>query len=363
MILEILSQLLQKNLNRVISLNLHKSADKLLQFLLLANENKDNEKTQLDINELTESEYREWYENIFQLKYLQDLLNEKLIEIIIHQPNDVQVFYLNQSTKRSEININQFDLNLSLDIFATIKKKQFSFEIPFCSFQSNFNGIDCRLSIAHQSINKTNCHKLYCRKVANHILPLSIFQNHPSTGSVIEKLVEKKYNVLISGATASGKTSLIRTILSQIKEQEHLVIIEDTKELDIREKNTTHLLSREGQTNDIKNFCHHLLRMRPDRIILGEIRSEEVIPLLLNLNCGHKGLFATIHANSAIDTIERIATLIAIYGRELNITYTQTISLICQNIDFIVHMKDGKISEIINILGNQEQKVHYDTIY
>lgn len=360
---QVLSELLNQNLNRVINLNLHLSPEKLLQFLFTVKEDRKIKNNELDINQLTEFEYRNWFENIFYMKYLNDFLTRDVIEIIVHSPSDVQLFALNCKTEKKDFPLSLFDFNLSLDIFSTIQKKQFSFESPFCSFQSIIAGFECRLSMAHKSINKSFSHKLYCRKVSNKTLPLVAFQNNPSVDKIIQHLIKNKLNVLISGATASGKTSFIRSILSRLNKEEHLVIIEDIKELDIRSHNTTHLISREGQPDDIKNFCNHLLRMRPDRVILGEIRAEEVIPLLLNLNCGHKGLFATIHANTAVDTIERIATLIAIYGKNLSISYTQTINLICQNIDFIIYMQDGKIHEIINILGNQDQNVHYEKIY
>jgi type IV secretion system protein VirB11 len=358
-----LSLCLQQNLNKVINLKVYESPEAVLKFLVKELSQHDDGFETNALENLKEEEYLNWYDDIFHLKYLSSLIKKDIIEVVVHAPDDIQVFYQNGKHERCQASISQRDINLSLELFCMLKKKRFSYEFSFCSFQTKLFDEECRFSISHCSTNNSSMHTLYCRKVSQKNLPLTAFETHPKINNLLKHFIKNKFNILISGATASGKTSLIRSVLKELNEEEHIVIIEDTKELAVRTSNTSHLVAREGIEDDIKNFCHQLLRMRPDRIVLGEIRSDEVIPLLLNLNCGHRGLLTTIHANSAIDTIERVATLIAIYGKELQINYTQTLKLICRNIDFVIHMEKGKIKEIINVLGNEEQNIHFEKIY
>ena len=119
-------------------------------------------------------------------------------------------------------------------------------------------------------------------------------------------------NVLIAGSTGSGKSTLLGVLADAIPEHERILLIEDTAELHIRKP---HVVSAESQTDTHRNqitfddLLKAVLRHRPDRIIVGEVRGPEARTLLDAMNTGHRGTLATIHANSATEALHRLATL------------------------------------------------------
>ena len=129
----------------------------------------------------------------------------------------------------------------------------------------------------------------------------------------LSEAVRRGDNILISGGTSTGKTTLLNVLADTIPEHERILIIEDTAELHIRKP---HLISAEAQTDTHRNpvtfddLLKATLRHRPDRIILGEIRGTEARTLLDSMNTGHRGALATIHASSALGALLRIRTLL-----------------------------------------------------
>ncbi len=146
--------------------------------------------------------------------------------------------------------------------------------------------------------------------------------------------------LLISGGTGTGKTTLLRILADFIPEQERLVVIEDTSELQIQKPN---ILAVECQTDMFKaniNFDDLLksaLRWRPDRIILGEVRGIEARTLLDSFNTGHAGSLATIHANSAEKALHRFANLVM--RNHAQTTFSDTEAEIGEAVDFVVHVE------------------------
>jgi pilus assembly protein CpaF len=130
--------------------------------------------------------------------------------------------------------------------------------------------------------------------------------------STLADRVRRGDNILIAGATASGKTTLANTLADFIPEEERILVIEDTAELHIRKP---HVVSAESQTDTHRNtvtfddLLRAVLRHRPDRIIVGEVRGPEARTLLDAMNTGHRGTLATIHASSTEEAIHRLATL------------------------------------------------------
>ena len=113
----------------------------------------------------------------------------------------------------------------------------------------------------------------------------------------------------------------------------------------------------------LKELCTFSLRLRPDRIILGEIRSSEILPFVLAMNTGHKGMMSTIHADSGIDAVSRMALLFVIHGENQAFSYEMALKLICKNIDVVIFLKDKKIIEIIKIIGADNGMATYDYIF
>lgn len=347
MIIDIFTQYVEKNINRLIGLNIIHSPERLFHHLATSLEEQN-----INFSTLNENEYLEWYQNVFHLKYFSDLIKEEeFTEVILHNNKDINFFNLYGFYLRKEIDIDPKIINLSIEILTSIYKKPFSLERPFSSFQIMFDNHPFRISLNHYSTTESLSHRLYLRSITTKCMPIDNFCHNQEEILAIKKCLRLKKNIIVAGSTGSGKTSLIRSLLSEIKDNEHLIIIEDTKEIETGNKNITHLLARDERENDIHDFCKNILRMRPDRIILGEIRSNEVIPLLLNLNSGHKGLLTSIHANSAVETIDRLTTLFCLYAGDMKINFEQVLQLIASNIDYIIFMDKGRISEMIQING------------
>ncbi len=188
-------------------------------------------------------------------------------------------------------------------------------------------------------------------------------------GSIADFMVEflkacvyVKKNIVVSGGTGSGKTTLLNVLSSFIPEDERIVTIEDTAELRLQQPHIVRLEARppniEGKGEiTIRDLVRNALRMRPDRIIVGECRSGEALDMLQAMNTGHEGSLTTVHANSPRDTLYRIETMVLMAGTELPVSAIR--NYIASAIDFIVfveRMRDGKrrvtkISEITGIEG------------
>lgn len=184
-------------------------------------------------------------------------------------------------------------------------------------------------------------------------------------------LVENKKNILISGGTGTGKTTLLNILSDFIPDEERLIIIEDTSEIQIRKPNVVRfeaLNSKEkGQSIYIRDLVKASLRHRPDRIILGEIRGEEAFDLLQALNTGHSGSMSTIHANNSFLAISRLAS--CVLQAKVDLPYYSIKQNIADAIDYIIHIERRKnkrfITEVLNLKGyNQPQdKFEIEFIY
>ncbi len=126
----------------------------------------------------------------------------------------------------------------------------------------------------------------------------------------------------------------------------------------------TYFLSQDNiPGKSLIDYCSYSLRIRPDRIIIGEMRSKEVIPFILSMNSGHKGLISSIHANSAIDSLSRMAILFSLFSNSPHINYLIILKMICKNIDCIIHLENKKIREIVDIIGCNQENPIYEILY
>lgn len=172
-------------------------------------------------------------------------------------------------------------------------------------------------------------------------------------------IVQAKTSVLISGGTGSGKTTLLNILSSFIPEGERIITIEDTAELQLQQRHVVRLETRpqniEGKGEiTMRALVKNSLRMRPDRIVLGEVRGGEVVDMLQAMNTGHEGSLTTIHANSPRDALSRLENLVTMGG--VNIPATALRQQICSAIHVIVQtsrFNDGtrKITSIQEIIG------------
>ena len=177
--------------------------------------------------------------------------------------------------------------------------------------------------------------------------------------SFIKTCVEKKANIVVSGATSTGKTTVLNIISNFIPENERIVTIEDTFEINIDHENAVRLESRlpniEGIGEiTIRDLVRNSLRMRPDRIIVGEVRGVEAIDVMQAMNTGHNGSMTTVHANSPVDLISRLETMLIMSGLNLNPSSARRI--IASSINIIIHLERlrsgrriiSRISEVVN---------------
>lgn len=170
----------------------------------------------------------------------------------------------------------------------------------------------------------------------------------------LEACVRGRLNVVVSGGTGSGKTTLLNVLSSYVPESERIVTLEDSAELQLHQDNLVTLETRpaniegEGEIN-MRDLVRNALRMRPDRIIVGEVRTGEALDMLQAMNTGHDGSMTTAHANSARDLLSRLETMVLMSGMELPLRAIR--SQIASAVDIVVQiarMRDGS-RKIINI--------------
>lgn len=184
-------------------------------------------------------------------------------------------------------------------------------------------------------------------------------------------LVAAGYNIFISGGTGSGKTTFLNALSQFIPKDQRIITIEDNAELRILEvPNLVSLEARNANVEGtgevtIRDLIKSALRMRPDRIVVGEVRSAEAIDMLQALNTGHDGSLSTGHANSPKDMISRLETMV-LMGMELPLPAIRR--QIASGIDIIVHLgrlrdKSRKVLEVSEVLDYQEGEVVMQTLY
>ena len=177
----------------------------------------------------------------------------------------------------------------------------------------------------------------------------------------LKACVKARLNIMVSGGTGSGKTTTLNVLSSFIPNNERIVTIEDAAELRLLQEHVVTLESRPANLEGkgaitIRDLVRNSLRMRPDRIIVGEVRSGEALDMLQAMNTGHDGSLSTGHANSAEDMLSRLETMVLL-GAEIPLTAVR--SQIASAVDFIVHIsrmpdKSRKITEITEVIGYED---------
>lgn len=210
------------------------------------------------------------------------------------------------------------------------------------------------------------------RKFKKDTLTIDKMQAYGSLNESMHKLIRAlvllRKNVIVSGATSSGKTSVLNALSSFIPEGDRVLVIEDASELQLQQSHVVPFETRKADKNGqgevtIRDLIHSALRLRPDRIVIGEIRGGEALDLLQALNTGHAGSMSTIHANSPLDCLRRIETCALLSGIDIPLPALR--AQIASAIDVVVHtsrLSDGSrkivaISEVMP-LENGEYRVH-----
>lgn len=187
----------------------------------------------------------------------------------------------------------------------------------------------------------------------------------------LRELVICRYNLFISGGTSSGKTTFLNALSAFIPNEERIITIEDSAELQLQGvQNIVRLETRSSNTEGVKpitarELIHTALRMRPDRIIVGECRGEEALDMLQAMNTGHDGSLSTGHANSTQDMLHRLETMV-LMGMDLPLTAVR--QQIASGIDVLIHLERGRdqkrrVVEISEVLGVKNGVIHLQKIY
>jgi type IV secretion system protein VirB11 len=158
---------------------------------------------------------------------------------------------------------------------------------------------------------------------------------------LIRDAVKQRRNILVSGGTSSGKTTFVNALLKEIPLVERLILIEDTPELQLVHENAIGLIAARGALGEAEVSAEDLLiaslRMRPDRIILGEIRGSEAVTFLRAVNTGHPGSISTIHADSPLRAIDQLALLVLQTG--MRMSWDDVIKYVRNSLDIIVQLR------------------------
>ncbi len=162
------------------------------------------------------------------------------------------------------------------------------------------------------------------------------------TADFLRRCIQAELNILVSGGTGTGKTTLLNALSTAIPEEDRIVTIEDSAELRLNQRHVLRLECRpsnvEGQgAVEIRDLVRNALRMRPDRIIVGEVRGPEALDMLQAMNTGHDGSLCTAHANSSRDALSRIETMVLMAGYDLPLRAIR--QQVCSALDLIVHLE------------------------
>ena len=190
-------------------------------------------------------------------------------------------------------------------------------------------------------------------------------------GEFLQGVVRARLNVLISGGTGCGKTTILNVLSGFIPSQERIVTIEDAAELQLRQEHVVRLETRpaniegRGEVTQ-RDLVRNALRMRPDRIIVGEVRGAESLDMLQAMNTGHDGSLTTLHANSARDALTRLETLVAMAGlnlsnKALRFYISSALNVIIQ----LARLSDGsrKVTGIQEVTGMEGDVVTTQDIF
>ncbi len=193
----------------------------------------------------------------------------------------------------------------------------------------------------------------------------------PQTAHFINLCVRGRLNIVVSGGTGTGKTTLLNVVSSFIPDDERIVTVEDAKELQLHQDHVLPLEARppniegKGQVA-IRDLVRNALRMRPDRIVVGEVRGGEALDMLQAMNTGHDGSITTVHSNSPRDTLSRIETMTLMAGMDLPVRVIR--EQMASALDLIIHLqrlRDGtrRVVQVSEVMGMEGDVVVLQDIY
>lgn len=285
-------------------------------------------------------------------------------EVMINGPNNVWVEKAGQGIIKTEVDISDVEIRSSIQLLASLENKEAKERGKESIIDSRLDGF--RFAAAMKptsmqgpsiSIRKHNpVHLSLDDYVANGAIPEDM-------AGVLRKMVQERKNVVVAGGTSSGKTTFVNALIGEVDPGDRVLTIEDTQELKVKVPNWVPLISNEQEGVTTRDLVRLSLRLRPDRIIVGEVRGGEAFDLLDAANTGHDGCLATLHANNCAGALSRFESLVLRAG--INWPHEAIKAQIADTFDFVVFMarvKTGrKLAEIMAINGFDFDNKRYIT--
>lgn len=285
-------------------------------------------------------------------------------EIIINNENNIYVEREGELI-RLNVSLNAADIKAFIVDVAKFNDLPFDVEHPILDGSlhdgSRINIIDGSFSGGSPAITI----RKFLKTIKSFSESPGIFSLSPKIVEFLKMLVVSKQNIIVSGGTGTGKTTLMNLMLQELPVHERVITIEDTRELVIKIPNSVRLLTKthlvQGRaTLTTRDLLKNTLRMRPDRIIIGEVRGGEAFDLLQAMNTGHDGSMCTIHANNPFEALSRLENLFLFAGFDVPLKAVRM--QMASAIDFIIQLektRDGKriISKISEVTGMEGDRV------
>ena len=285
-------------------------------------------------------------------KLIEDLdKKEGITEVIINAPDNV---YVERSGKFIQLNVKL----TKRDIVEFSKEVAITNHSVFDDDNPILDGVladGSRINIIGEPYSKGSpaiTIRKYLKSISSFDAVPDIFGLNDFWITFLKAIVSSRLNIIVSGGTGVGKTTFLNLLLSEIVQSERVVTIEDTRELSHSISNSVSLESFDQMP--MRSLVKNALRMRPDRIVVGEVRGAELFDLLQAMNTGHDGSMSTIHSSSSTECLSRIENLFMMAGFDLPIQVVR--KQISHGVDFIIQLgrdRDGNriVSDIMEITG------------
>ncbi len=286
-----------------------------------------------------------------------------ITEVIINRPDNVYVEKEGELIKL-ETKFKEEDLEAFCQEVAMYNRKVFGPDTPV--LDGNLQD-GSRINLIHKDYTNAH-HAITIRKYLKNIKTFAdapgIFGLSEEWVSFLRIMIKARMNVVVSGGTGVGKTTFLNLLLQEVDEKERVITIEDTRELQFQHTNTVRLEARppvgKNQGLTIRELVKNTLRMRPDRIIVGEVRGGEVFDLLQAMNTGHEGSMTSVHANSPGECLMRLENLYLLSGYEMPLRALRY--QISSAVDFIIQIKRNKngervVHQITELAGMEGEKI------
>lgn len=264
--------------------------------------------------------------------------DERITEIIVNGPSSIWVEYEGKLQKHNDFFLSELSFRNCVDRLCQKASTYITTDFP-CA-DGRF--LDFRLSIIGSDLTQSSVHFSLRRHPKNPWTFSKLAEKSWCTVdevSFFKTLIEQRKNFLVIGPTGSGKTSVLNSFLNLLPENERVVVIEDTSEIALPNKASMKLLTREDPQGvlpsvDQTQLVKRSLRLRPDRIVMGEVRGSEAKDFLMSLATGHSGSFGTLHAQDAAQALIRLEMLIQMGAPQWSLTAIRR--LIQLSLDYVI---------------------------